>query len=335
MTLPISVIMPTRNCLHRLKRHVSLNQDWFPHVAEIIVVDSYSEDGSLDFLRHNLVHPNLKFFSHPPGLYESWNFGINQSDNPYTYISTSGDIITLEGLIHLLESIEKLQCDVIVSPPRFEREGVGEIRSKRWPIHKIIDLLNIENPTIIPPAILLDLMLCYLDRALLGSSASNLYKSRSLKEYPFPVDYGQAGDAAWGILYNHQVSFGVTPRVFSCFLLHDKEEGRELRSIEQNPDPREGLTDILQKTFNEYTQYSPDTSHCQFKNRRRIIETRREVVRRKTLYRQSRDKKHLFSYRNLRALGHRAIHRKRRKQLKDLIHSLEEEMVSALRSECC
>ena len=220
--LPISVVMPTRNVRQRLEYHLEQNQDWLPRVEEIIIVDSHSIDGSLDYLRKHLNHPKIRFLQHPPGLWESWNYGICQAHNPYTYISTIGDTITLDGLTHLYETIETLQTDVIISPPQFERENDLLKKIERWPIHNLLESLGIQQPTHIPPVKLYPHAIFHLERSLLGSSASNLYRTTTLKKYPFPTDYGPAGDSAWVLTYNYHVSLAFTSRRTSTFLVHGK-----------------------------------------------------------------------------------------------------------------
>jgi glycosyltransferase involved in cell wall biosynthesis len=51
-------------------------RSWLDLAQEVVVVDSESSDGTVEFLQSELRHPNLRFLSHPPGLYQSWNFGI-------------------------------------------------------------------------------------------------------------------------------------------------------------------------------------------------------------------------------------------------------------------
>ena len=220
--LPISVVMPTRNVRQRLEQHLERNQEWLTRVEEIIIVDSYSTDGSIDYLHKHLNHPKVRLLQHPPGLWESWNYGICQARTPYTYISTTGDTITLDGLTHLYESIETLQTDAIISPPIFERETTLSRKPKHWPIHKLVESLHIKQPIHIPQTILYPHAIYHLERAILGSSASNLYRTTTLQQYPFPTDYGPAGDSAWTLTYNYHVNLGFTPRRISTFLIHGK-----------------------------------------------------------------------------------------------------------------
>ena len=222
-SLPISVLIPIKDVRHRLEQHLFLNRKWLPLVESIVVVDSYSKDGSLEFLKSHLDHSHIRFLQHPPELYASWNYGIDQIRTPYTYISTIGENISLEGLVSLLEAIEYLDCDVVISPPEFTFETLKIKKKKKhrlWPIHTLLEELKVHAPKVIPPEILYPYLVYYLNKSILGSSASNLYKTESLQRYPFSSDYSRAGDSAWGLAYNYKVSIGLTPKKISTFSHH-------------------------------------------------------------------------------------------------------------------
>ncbi|MDB6110758.1 MAG: hypothetical protein JWR69_2508, partial [Pedosphaera sp.] len=120
----IGVLIPTRNCASLLPGHVQSLEPWLDLAAEVVVVDSESTDGTVEFLQKHLRHPNVRFLPHPRGLYQSWNFGIRNLHPKYTYISTVGDSITRDGLMHLHQVAEEFQCDVAVSKPDFlDAEG--------------------------------------------------------------------------------------------------------------------------------------------------------------------------------------------------------------------
>src|SRR6266496_2720475 len=97
-SLSLGVVMPTRNSAALLPRHIAGVRNWLDLADQVVVVDSFSTDGTLEALRREIKHPNLEFLSHPPGLYQSWNFGIQHLTTDYTYIATVGDTITKEGL---------------------------------------------------------------------------------------------------------------------------------------------------------------------------------------------------------------------------------------------
>src|SRR5207248_1354657 len=110
---------------------------------EVIVVDSYSSDGTFEFLQTELRHPGLKLFQCPPGLYQAWNNGIGQLHAKYTYVSTIGDSITRQGLEHLVATAETLGSDVVISRPEFVSTEGTPLDDRRWPVHELVDSARI------------------------------------------------------------------------------------------------------------------------------------------------------------------------------------------------
>jgi hypothetical protein len=206
-----------------LPRHVDTILPWLDQAAEVVVVDSESKDGTVDFLKEKLHHPNLRFLNHPPGLYQSWNFGIGQIRRPYFYISTIGDSITGEGLEHMAETAERLQADVVVSKPAFVDEHDRPLAASQWPIDDIRETLGVDTePVAVEKMALFLFALANCFGAVLGSSASNLYRTSCMQQRPFPTGFGTVGDGAWGLQHSLDVRFAVTPRTFSTFRHHPK-----------------------------------------------------------------------------------------------------------------
>jgi glycosyltransferase involved in cell wall biosynthesis len=224
---PIGVVFPTYNCAGALKNHLAAMEDWLDLVQEIVVVDSHSEDGSLEMIQERIRHPGLRIFSRPRGLYQSWNFGISQITSKYTYISTVGDLITRDGIKHLVETAERLDSDVVVSPPRFASTEGKNISSVRWPIHHIISNMQMPAPCLLSKfsvfVLAVDYALNHGLQGILGSSASNIYRTEVLQRFPFPTDCGSPGDVVWGVRHARDLAFAVTPVCFSEFLFHEKE----------------------------------------------------------------------------------------------------------------
>jgi hypothetical protein len=218
--LPIGVVVPTLNVRTALPSHLAQMQTWTHLVEEIVVVDAYSSDGTLELLRKELRHPWVKFLECPPGLYQAWNLGIQHLDARFTYISTVGDTITAEGLQHLAATAQELKGDVVISRPQFFDAAGQPANGPCWPIHNLLEWCAIKRPEIIEPWRAFLLAVMDIPEGILGSSASNLYRTELLKRLPFPTDYGHAGDTAWGILHAFDCALAVTPEVFSRFVLH-------------------------------------------------------------------------------------------------------------------
>jgi hypothetical protein len=218
----IGVLIPTRNCAGLLPGHVETVRGWVDLAAEVVVVDSESTDGTVEYLRANLRHPAIRFLSHPRGLYQSWNFGIRSLNTEYVYIATVGDSMTREGLQHLRGVADQFQCDVVVSKPKFvDAEGQPH-PSARWPIDDIISTLGQTAPFAIERNLLFLFALAHCTEAILGSSASNLYRRECLCRNPFSADFGTVGDGAWGIANAPSIRYGATPLVCSTFRHHPK-----------------------------------------------------------------------------------------------------------------
>jgi hypothetical protein len=220
--LPISVIIPTRNCGALVPGHVESLRLWIDLAQEVIVVDSRSADGTVDLLRAGISHPRIRFLTHPPGLYESWNFGIQNAAAKYIYIATVGDSITRDGVEHIFQVAEQFQSDVVISKPEFINGHGIPMADDRWPVDIIIERLGIDRPRLLATTEQFLFAVSNTWGAILGSSASDLYRADCLKARPFPVEYGTAGDGGWGIQNIFDVKIAVTPRRFSTFRRHPK-----------------------------------------------------------------------------------------------------------------
>src|ERR1035441_8361255 len=210
--LPVGVVLPTLNVRPQLPAHLAQMRTWLDLVEEIVVVDSDSTDGTLELLQAELRHPRLRILQHPRGVYQSWNHAIQQVIAKYTYVSTIGDTITADGLQHLVSTAEELRSQVVISRPKFFNAAGQRVTGRRWPIHKFLEACPLDRPMRLEPLQVFLLATLDIPEGVLGSSASNLYLTESFKHFPFPTEYGHAGDTAWGIRYGWQVSVAVTPR---------------------------------------------------------------------------------------------------------------------------
>lgn len=217
--LPISVVLPTRNARTLLPRHVQAMRAWLGRVEEVIVVDSESTDGTPEFLREHLSHPRARFLSHPPGLYESWNFGIGQAQSEFTYISTAGDTVTLATLERLAAIAREHSADAVVSLPRFVGPGARRMHG-RWPLERFIARARLRAPRLLTGLEVFLWSALHAPGGLLGSSASNLYRTRFLQAHPFPACYRRVGDTGWAVENAFHVRFVVAPGLESEFFVH-------------------------------------------------------------------------------------------------------------------
>lgn len=221
MGLPISILLPTRNSMRFLPAHLDKLEPLLLVVEEVIHVDSESRDGTVELIRERIPAGKLRFFAQPPGLYQSWNFGIQQVRAKYISVSTIGDSMQLAGLDRLCNVGETLAADIVVSPPEFYSEK-GTRVEQRWPVHQMIEELKIFEPRIVPKLAAFAFAVAGWQGGILNSSASNLYRTEVFKMRPFPLELGTAGDVGWGIANSLFTRIAICPEHFSTFLIHEK-----------------------------------------------------------------------------------------------------------------
>ncbi|MFY8215683.1 MAG: glycosyltransferase family 2 protein [Chthoniobacterales bacterium] len=196
--LPISVIIPTRNEGQNIEAHIDALGDIVAQAHEVIAVDSESSDGTTEVLDRRISSlPNGRVFRQPRGLYQAWNFGVQNATADYVYFATVGDLPLVGGVDALVGAAQSHSADVVLSPPQMR--GDNGDSALRWPVHALTDLIP-EGETLLLDA-MMKLLLNYAflpGQGILGSSASNLYRRQFLTDHPFPTDCGHGGDTVWG-----------------------------------------------------------------------------------------------------------------------------------------
>ena len=203
-----------------LPDHVRTLSAWIDLAEQVVVVDSFSGDGTVDFIRNNLRHPNLHFVAHPPGLYASWNHGIRQMTTEYCYISTVGDSISRVGIEHLVSTASRLGSGVLVSRPDFVNEVGQACDGPEWPMDDVVRRLQVCEPCRLRPPIMVATALTHTGGAITGSCASDLFETTTLQNHPFPLDFGVAGDGIWSLENVGRIVWAVTPEVVTTFRRH-------------------------------------------------------------------------------------------------------------------
>jgi len=110
----VSICLPNFNTFPFLEERLQtiLSQsltDW-----ELIIVDSYSNDGSWEFFEKLAKSDSRVSISQEPrGLYQSWNNCIQRAKGKYVYIATSDDTMAPDCLEKMVEALESNpECDI-------------------------------------------------------------------------------------------------------------------------------------------------------------------------------------------------------------------------------
>lgn len=224
----ISVLMPTLNCRYLIESQEEAIRSLCGAVGQIVIVDSFSEDGTVEFLESILDGLPVRVIRRPRGLYASWNTGIANCDGEWIHVATAGDLIDGRELRYLLEIAKSRGTDVVAGTPRFVSTGREGIDDRQWPIvdlfkrragEEVIEMSGTE-------LVAFSLVHCRPDRqthSWLGSSASNLYKTSCLKSLPFPTSVGPSGDVLWALMNSATVSATFCGRRCGRFVVHESD----------------------------------------------------------------------------------------------------------------
>ncbi len=224
----ISVVMPTLNCRYLIESQEEAIRSLCGAVGEIVIVDSFSEDGTVEFLESILDGLPVRVIRRPRGLYASWNTGIANCDGEWIHVATAGDLIDGRELRYLLEIAKSRGTDVVAGTPRFVNTENEAIDDRLWPIVELFnrrvgeELVQMSGTELVA----FSLVSCRPYRrtqSWLGSSASNLYKASCLKKLPFPTSVGPSGDALWALVNSATVSATFCGRRCGRFVVHESD----------------------------------------------------------------------------------------------------------------
>jgi len=160
------------------------------------------------------------------GLYHSWNFGISRIETPFFAISTIGDTYINDGILKMLDLLIQHDADICFSPPQATTTSSPH-SVMSWPVHRYRKSLARFHQNIVPARLLVLLQLQSGLDSLVGSWASIVARSDTLRRYPFPLENGHHGDTAWCfqnlsrlrcVFYNQEVAtfkFRFTPTLFT------------------------------------------------------------------------------------------------------------------------
>ncbi len=221
--LPISIMVPTKDSMDKLPDHLARHRDVFLHCAEIVHCDSHSSDETKSFFAGALsAHPGFLELDHPPGLYASWNHGLSHCTQPFTYISTVGDEISLESLTRMVRLAQGTESDLVFTPPTFINEQQEIVGDLLWPIHKMIANHAIRHEGPVSSAMVFAEAVLHAPDGILGSAASCLFRTGFLQSRPYPTKYYGASDSVWALENLLDARCAIIPTSISKFLLHSK-----------------------------------------------------------------------------------------------------------------
>ena len=204
----ITIIVPAYQCASQLADHSKTLQRYRKLGCSVLWVVSPSPDGSEKLAQEICQETGDKFLLSPPGLYESWNFGIARVDSEFLAFSTIGDFYLNDNLLAMAKLLKELSADVCFTPPSLEGLAKKEIRGfLSWPVFSFARQFEPFSGKNCPVQMLIAAQVGGGLSCLLGSWASNLARTAAMKLRPFPLNYGHYGDTAW--FYQHLLDLHV------------------------------------------------------------------------------------------------------------------------------
>jgi hypothetical protein len=224
----ITVLVPAYQCASQLADHSKTLQRYRKLGCSVIWVVSTSPDGSEKIAQIICQETGDAFLLSPPGLYESWNFGIARVETEFLAISTIGDSYLNDNLVAMAELLRNLHADLVFSPPSLEGLSEKQICGfSSWPVFTFARQLEPFSGKICPVQLLIAAQVSGGLSCLLGSWASNLARTAAMKPRPFPLDFGHYGDTAWFYqqMLDLRVAFLKDP--VSLFHFHPQPSSRK------------------------------------------------------------------------------------------------------------
>ncbi len=221
----VSICMPVLNARPFLDERMNSIMEQTLSDWELIVCDSYSDDGSWEFLQQFTADPRVKLHQVPKeGIYAGWNECLKRANGKYIYIATADDICGPELLGCLTGELEK-NDDIDLAACRYQRiaeDGIPLPDDLLTPdLYRFLgewaDILHRRNRY----AELL-IMLC-LDCQWNTLPALVFRRILLKKTGLFRTDMGSYADVAWRIKAILNSDLIYVPEVLASWRWHDKQ----------------------------------------------------------------------------------------------------------------
>lgn len=222
----VSILLPTLNGREFLEERVAsiLNQtfqDW-----ELIIADSYSDDGTWEYLNEiQKKKYRISMYQIPKGLYQAWNFCLSKAQGTYVYIATADDSMRLDCIEKMVDALETHpECGICDSVLKLIDSEGNEIKESSdsfvahyWHFDFPRDQKHIRNK---PHDYFL-----HLGGKTVYTSITQILIRKSLfaKAGIFPTDCGCSADFQWGMRAALNTNIVFLPEKLASWRIHFKQ----------------------------------------------------------------------------------------------------------------
>lgn len=195
------------------------HQDW-----ELIVCDSYSDDGTWEYLQQFKHDPRVHLFQVPKeGLYAGWNECLKRATGEYIYFATADDTMLPNCLSTFIKSFDLVQDVEIVLTEVLRIDANGNLIDYERP--QIWKFLNPQHPL---QAERLSghtffILLCGFASGFGSITGLMLRRSLFEKTGPFPTDLWFLGDCEWALKAVLHSDVLVLPMKLATWRSHDHQ----------------------------------------------------------------------------------------------------------------
>jgi glycosyltransferase involved in cell wall biosynthesis len=219
----VSILLPNLNTRSFLKERMNsiLNQTYTNW--ELIIADSYSDDGAWEYLKGFAEDDErITACQIPKGLYQAWNFCLKKAKGEYVYIATSDDGMALDCIEKMVNALEEHpECDICDSLLKVIDEEGNELSLLQYTYRNHIDF-NPNKQHIRP--VLHD---CFLQLAggTVYTSITQILIRRLLFEKTggFSLECDSAADLDWGLKASIFANVVYLPNKLATWRIHKSQ----------------------------------------------------------------------------------------------------------------
>lgn len=221
----VTICLPILNTRKFLPERIQSIKDQTFQNWECIVSDSYSEDGSWEYLNEVCANDPRFFLSQAKkGMYYNWNRCVTSANGQYLYFASSDDTMKPDCVEMLLQGFaEQPNASIISSIPwiidengkELEPDGTGDIERKMSAVNSATQLMN--NVNLVCGAL-------FRRRTPALSMTQLLIKKEIFEDISYlPENFGTMGDWAWQLLTLANIRWGFVPCQLGSWRRHSDQ----------------------------------------------------------------------------------------------------------------
>ncbi len=221
----ISILLPNYNYVNYLEQRIESILSQTYENFELIIVDSYSNDGAWELInKYAALDARIIASQAPRGLYESWNRCLDQATGDFVYIATSDDTMrndAMETMIQLLETHPQCGiCDSNLEAIDSEGKPLDDFKARLPITQYLANYIDKQHIRQWPHDFLL-----YFSGAPVYTSITQLLVRKSLIDRcgRFSTRWGTKCDYEWGMKLASLSSTIYTPQKLASWRIHDNQ----------------------------------------------------------------------------------------------------------------